>query len=504
MRFLRQSLTGLFLLALTLSLLIYAVTLVRSAVEDSLGGKGRPGGGRERVFAVSVVTAQPQSVTPVLEAYGQIESRRALVLRAAAAGTVVELAENMTEGGEVEAGQMLLRIDPVAAQAALDRAETDLLDSQAETRDAGRALELAFADLAAVEEQAALRARAFERQQGLSERGVVTETAVETAELAAASARQAVVSRRQALAQAEARVDKAATALARAEIARNEAQRDLADTVLRAEFDGTLSQVSVVAGGLVSSNEQLAQLVDGQALEVAFRLSTAQYARLLDDAGQLLPLPVAVSLDVGGINLNTAGQISRDSAAVAEGQSGRLIFATLQQPRGMKPGDFVTVAVEEPMIDQVVRLPAQALGSDGRVLVLGPEGRLEAVAVTLLRRQGDDVLLRASAEGALQGRRVVRQRTPLLGVGIKVRPLARSGDVEQPRDAKGEGAGTGEAAAPSTETVTLSAERRARLIGFVENNKRMPAEAKARILNALQEEQVPSRIVTRLESRMGG
>lgn len=485
MRFLRQSLTGLFLLALTVSLLFYAVTLVRGAVEDQMGSDNRRSGGRERVFTVAVVSAEPQSVTPILEAYGQIESRRALVLRAAVSGPVVELAENMTEGGVVEAGQMLLRIDPADAQAALDRAVADLQDSEAEGRDAERGLELAQADLAAAEEQAALRQKAFERQQGLKTRGVVTDTAVETAELAAASARQSVVTRRQSLAQAEARVDKAATALARSTIARDEAQRTLADTIVTAKFDGTLSDVSVVAGGLVGTNEQLAQLVDGTALEVAFRVSTAQYARLLDEAGRLRQTPVQVSLDVSGIDLSTTGRLSRDSAAVAEGQTGRLIFATLDSPRGMKPGDFVTVAVEEPALERVVRLPSKALGSDGRVLVVGEGDRLEAMEVTLLRRQGDDVLIRARG---LAGRQIVKERTPLLGAGIKVKTLAPGG---------------AEAAPAEPETVALSPERRAKLVAFVEANNRMPADAKNRILDALKEEQVPTRIVQRLEDRMG-
>lgn len=490
MRFLRQSLTGLFLLAVTLGLLTFAVSLIQSALQDSMGDDRRRGQTRERVFTVQVQTATPETIAPTLEVFGQIESRRSLVLRAAASGPVVTLADNMTEGGAVTAGQMLLQIDPADAQAALDRAETDLQDSAAEQRDADRALILAQADLEAAEEQAALRQKAFERQQGLSERGVVTDTAVETAELAAASARQSVVSRRQSLASAEARVDKAATSLARATISRDEAQRSLDDTTVFAEFDGTLSDVTVVAGGLVNSNEQLAQLVDGQALEVAFRVSTAQYARLLDDTGQLRPAPVRVSLDVSGIDLSTTGQLSRDSAAVAEGQTGRLIFATLDSPRGMKPGDFVTVEVEEPALDRVVLLPSTALGSDGHVLVIGEEERLQSIEVTLLRRQGDDVLVRARG---LAGQQIVQERTPLLGAGIKVRAFVppAAGESAIPAEPQPE------------ETIALDADRRAKIIAYIEANNRMPAEAKARMLNALQEEEVPVRMVERIEQRMG-
>ncbi|WP_150122302.1 HlyD family efflux transporter periplasmic adaptor subunit, partial [Sulfitobacter sp. HI0129] len=104
-----------------------------------------------------------------------------------------------------------------------------------------------------------------------------TATATETAELAASSARGAVLSRRQAAAQGEARVDQAATRILRAELALAEAQRRLAETAVVAPFDGTLSETNVVAGRLVAANERLAELIDPDDLEVSFRVSTAQY-----------------------------------------------------------------------------------------------------------------------------------------------------------------------------------------------------------------------------------
>lgn len=131
-----------------------------------------------------------------------------------------------------------------------------------------------------------------------------------------------MLTRRQALAQAESRVSQAATALERAGIALEEAQRRLDDTRILAGFSGTLAEVSASLGRLVSNNEQVARLVDPQALEVAFRVSTAQYARLLDDSGALTAAPVRVSLDVLGGALVSSGVLARDSATVGEGQTG--------------------------------------------------------------------------------------------------------------------------------------------------------------------------------------
>ncbi|MEO1604457.1 MAG: HlyD family efflux transporter periplasmic adaptor subunit [Pseudomonadota bacterium] len=484
MRFLRQSLIGIFLAALTFGLLAYAAQMVIGAIQERMAESSRVPPQRERVFVVNVVMAEIGTHTPYLEAFGEVKSRRTLEVRSAASGWVTELSEVFEDGGSVKRGQVLMRIDPTDAQAALARAEADLLDAQAELRDAERLIVLAHDEEAAAREQSVLRDRAYERQKDLETRGVGTAAAVESAELSASSARQAVLASRQSVAQAEARIDQAKTTLTRAEIALEEAERMLDDTTLVAPFDGTLSDASMVEGRLVTQNEKLAELIDPDALEVSFRVSTAQYARLLDSDGALRRAELEATLVVSGIDLTTTGQITRASAATGDGQTGRLVFATLDRAVGFKPGDFVNVRVQEQPIDTVVRLPSSAYDPAGAVLVLGEGDRLERLTATLVRRQGDVVLVSGPD---LEGREIVQSRSPLLGPGILVRPVRRGAVPEQ--------------AGP--EMVELSDERRARLVAFVEGNSRMPAEAKARVLARLNEPSVPVRMVQRIESQMG-
>ena len=488
MRFLRRSLVGLFLLAVTAGLMAYAGSLVWGALQARWSDEPGERPSRERVFAANVVTVVPETIRPVLSTFGEVRSRRTLELRASAAGEVIWLSPDFEEGGAVETGDLLVRIDPADAQSALDTARADLAEAEADLRDAERALALAADDILAAEDQSRLRANALTRQQDLLDRGVGSTAAVETAELALSSARQALLSRRQAEASAEARVDQIRTALDRRRIALAEAERRLADTEIEAEFTGVLSDVSVVEGGLVSAGENLARLIDPDALEVAFRVSTPQYTRLLTETGRLVGADVTVSIDILGVNLEATGVISRESAAVGEGQTGRLLFARLGDAPGFRPGDFVSVRIQEPPLERVVRLPAAAVDAGGTVLVLGDEDRLEEAPVDVLRREGDDVIVRARG---LAGREVVAERTPLLGAGIRVRPIRRNADgAIQPE--------------PEPEMLSLDPDRRARLVAFVEANQFMPEEAKARVLAQLQEDMVPARVVERIESRMGG
>jgi RND family efflux transporter MFP subunit len=475
---------GLFLASATVGLLIFAGYLVTGAVQDRMSDETAAPPARERVFAVNVRVAKAEDVEPILETFGEVKSRKLLELRASGGGEIIEIADGFEDGGVVRAGQVLVRLDPADMQSSVDRAASDIADAEAEGRDAARALDLARDELIAAEEQAELRARAFDRQSDLATRGVGTAIATETAELAASAARQAVLSRRQAAVQAEARIDQAATGLTRARIAYAEAERRMDDTTITAPFDGTLSSTNVVVGRLVTGNERLAELIDPDDLEVSFRVSTAQYARLLDDSGAIVQADITAILDVVGIDLTASGKITRTSAAAGEGATGRLVFAALTEAAGFKPGDFVTVQVREPLLRNVVRLPSAAVDAQGQVLVLGEDNRLEAADVEVLRRQGDDVLVR----GPIVDQEVVEARSPLLGAGIAVKPLRADG-----------------AAVPEApEMVELTQERRAKLVAFVEANKRMPQEAKARVLAQLAKPQVPAETIARIESRMGG
>lgn len=487
MRFFRRSLIGLFLLSLTLGLLALAGDIVYGALEDRWADApaGRPN--RERVFSVNVITLEPTSIAPVLTSFGEVASRRTLDIRAPIAGRIVALMEGFEEGGTVTEGQLLAQLDPADAQTAVDVAQTDLIEAEADLREAERAAALARDELGAAQSQAKLRSNALLRQQDLLARGVGTEANVEIAELEVSSAEQAVLSRRQAAEQAEAQIDQTRTLIDRRRINLENAKRLLADTEVYARFDGRLSDVVVTAGGLVGVNERMAQLVDPLALEVSFRVSTAQYTRLIDEAGALVKSPVEIVLDVFGAQLSVPGRLTRESAAVSEGTTGRLLFATIDTPRGLRPGDFVTVRIAEPELPRVVKVPATAVDAKGTVLVLGEEDRLEETGVELLRRQDDDVILRVRG---LAGREIVEERSQLLGAGIKVRPVRPSPD----------GA---ETAMIEPEMVALEDDRRAKLVNFIENNNRMPDEVKARMLQRLTEPEVPVEMVQRIEARMG-
>lgn len=491
MRFLIRGIAGILMLVAMAGMVGYGVLVLMEARED--GGGRRRHGGEERSFIVNVAVLRETTAHPKIVAYGEIRSWRSLELRASAGGRLVEMSPVFRDGAAVKAGDLLFLIDPADARARQADAEAGLADAEAEKAEADEAIVVAELERTAAIRQRDLRQQAFKRQRQLQAKGYATETSVEEAELAFATADQAVLSRSQALIVARKRIKRTALAITRASIALEDARRILDDTRVEAPFDGLLSDVDAVLGRLVSPNEKLGLLVDPSALEAVFRVSSGQFARLIDESGALRQTPVTVTLNLGDLPVTVKGVVGRTAAVVQQGQSGRLIYALLDLGTAtiLRPGDFITVTIEELPLLGVAIIPASAATEDGRILLVDADSRVKEQKVSIVRRQGDNLVV----TGVPFGAQYVTERLPQLGPGVKVGtvnqavPIAVRPDTEKDSD---------------EERIAISDERRKALIAFLKQTDHMPEERKARLLDLLNQPTVPKRVIENLEARMAG
>ncbi len=440
---------------------------------------------RERSYIVNVGVLEAVTAHPVITAYGEIKSWRSLVLRAPVAGEVIEIAAEFRNGTPVAAGSTLFIVDPEDYRSRREDAVAALADVLTEKAEADEALILSSQEREAARKQRQLQQKELERQRKLFERGLATESNVSAAELAFSGAEQTHISRSQSLVAATKRAERAELKIQRARISLSEAERDLGETRVSASFDGVLSGVSLELGQRLASNEQVATLVDPAALEAVFRVSNNKFGRLLDTEGQLLNQPVTVSLQLGDIEVGIPGFVSRVDAVVSQGQSGRLIYARLETGSRtvLRPGDFVTVSIQEPPLHEVSVIPATAATDDGRILLVTDEERLRETAVEILRRNGDQLFVRP----ATFGDRYVHERLPQLASGVKVRSAGSKPPAGQADE----------------DYITLDKMRRDALVAFVTANRRMPDDKKEDLLESLSAPRVPRSVVERIESRMG-
>ncbi len=504
MRFLLRGLIGLVLFAVMVTAVGFGAYRLHLAMQSDGNDGRRPP--RERSYTVNVATLTAETLRPVTTAYGQIESWRTLQIRASSDGRLVDATPKFRDGAFVRKGDLLVRIDPADAEFALLDAEAALADAEAQKAEAEEAVVGAEQELVAARKQLDLRTQALGRQKQLLGKGYSTMVQVEQEELSVAALEQALSNRLQSVITARKRIERMDLTVARAKIAVQDAERTLAETTIAAPFDGYLDKVDATLGRRVTPTETLAELIDPMALEARFTLSTREFSRFLDTSGNLVDAPVTVRLELGERVIEVPGHLDRAAAVVAEGDAGRTLFAGLDVEAGtaLRPGDFITVRVEEPALENVARVPASAVAEDGRILIVGEDDRLTEIKATVLRRMAGETLI----AGVPFGSDYVRERLPHLGTGLKVRPNRvddKPGEVGEAAGRKpdeGKPRRRAPQAGGDQEMVTLEPERRAKLIDILEGSN-IPEHRKERLRKLLNAPKVPLSLVERIERRQG-
>lgn len=447
MRFLGRALSGAFALTVFVGLLALGAWPYRGCsppVAAAIGGAcileraaDITPERRERSFVAALDRLTPETVAPVLTAFGEIRSGRSWEVTARSTGRLAAVASGFHDGARVVGGQVLVKID--AEDSAFRRADAEaaVAEARAENADAQRALALSKTQKASAEAERALRRRLLDRQLQLAERGVSADTVIDEAELALARADREVINRDQALTAAERRVAQAAARLERAKLTLADASIEVFEAEIRAPFDGLLlldatglNMSQATRGRLVQENEALGTLVDLAALEVWFPVSDSQFSRLLDAEGRLETGAAAtVRLTLGAREISAPARLFGASASADASEGGRRVYAQLEVSGDtvFRPGDFVRVEIEEPPLAQVANVPAAALDPFDRLMVLTAAGRLSAAPVTVLRRIGDRALVRGVDGDLPWGAAYVTALTPRLAPGARVVPADPTG-----------------------------------------------------------------------------
>lgn len=492
-----RALSGLLITVVTCGLLGYAVWHLHTSITSAAGKSQQPA--RERTYAVDTGTLVSSSAQPVITAYGQVRAWTTLEIRAPAQGAIADLSPNFRDGLAVEVGELLFRIDPETAERRVVDANAAVAQAQSELAEATAALKHLKSEVTAAKAQVAVRNGDLDRKTTLRAKKLVTATVLDEAVLVLSAAEQAVTAKEQALLAGGSRIDLAARNVERAEISLADAKKTRADTNYRAPFSGRLDGVTATLGRRVSQNEKLATLIDPQALEVSLRLRRNEFARVLatDGTDKLAPLPITAVLDLNDRTVEVSGVLDRPAAVTDATQGGRIVFATLHDAgnSAMRPGDFVTVYIQEPALHGVAVIPSQAATDDGRILLVGSDNRLTEAKANILRRQDSELVV----DGVPFGARYVSKRLPYLAAGVKVEPRGKPASAPDPVATH--------PANDSGEMVALSQDRRSALIAHLKSNTSMPAAKREKAIKALGEREAPRRLIERLErqiARSGG
>jgi len=421
---------------LVLAVLVGAVWGMRWLVDTRAERPPRPA--RERVYTVTTMPVQKADHQPHFLVYGTTIAGRTIELRALVAGEIVAVHPDLRVGRTVEKDAVLARIDSFAYEGAVSEARANLREAEARLNESEARIASEQSALERTGEQLALAERDLERSRQLLGSGSATQKTVEDRELTLSQRAQAVELRQANLAIEQARAEQQRAAIARLQWKLAQAERDLADTALKAPFTGVVRSENAGAGRNVGANDVLVTLYDEAAVEVQFVVSDSQFGRLASDPDGVIGRPVEIAWTVGGTAILYDGVIDRIGAEIRSERGGVELYARIAARKGasaLRPGAFVEVRVPDKIYSQTVRLPETAVYGGAYVYVIEGD-RMRRRDVTIAAYTGSDVLIAGGLDG---GESVLTTQIADARDGLKI---AEEGAADAPpHDGAASGAG---------------------------------------------------------------
>ena len=371
----------------------------------------------EAVWAVRAALIEHRDHRPVLDLFGELVPGREVILRSKVPGEVIEASPKLREGGRFEKGEVLLRIDPFDYQAAIDDILAQIAEAEARRAEllANRATEELMLDLD--REQLELVQRDVQRFERLAQSPAASEKSLDDAMIASSRQTATVGQREQSLLVLDARLAQQDAAIERLAVAKRRAERDLADTVFKAPFDGVIADAGAELGQTLNGSDVIGRLIDDQQLEISFQLASSEFGRLWQNG--LIGRKIRGRWALGDIAFILPATIARVIPAIDPASGGVTVFATIDDQHRdipLRPGAFIEVEMEDRLYQDVVELPASALFGRNKVYVI-EDDRLRETVVDLVAMRGDRVLITTDiAEGA----KVVVSRLAEIGPDLKV------------------------------------------------------------------------------------
>lgn len=301
--------------------------------------------------AVSVYSIKSQAVGGYREFVARTEAFKEANLRARVEGELIE--RHFKEGSFVEKGQVLLRIDPAAYQAALSSAKADLSSRVSGEENAKRNLK-----------------RAHE----LINDGYISQSDFDrltTEESQAASA-----------------VKAAQAALEKAEL-------DLSYTTIRAPFTGRIGKVNYNVGNIVSpASNTLATLIITDPIFVSFQLEESlyiSYQQSHQGANKSDSFEFDISLRLpNGSPYPEKGTLDFTDTSISQGMGTVGLRTLFPNPENIiLPGLFVTLILDSQKKEEMALIPQAAVQENQQgkfVLIVDSSNKVVQRHVTLGRR----------------------------------------------------------------------------------------------------------------------
>lgn len=322
-------------------------------------------------MTVETIPVMPRDYQVMLQSYGTVQPRTRSMLVAQVGGQIVEINENVRDGGFFEKGDVLGRIDPRDYEADVQIAQATLADAKQ-----------ALAEAIARSEQAR------EDWERLGNEGEPSDLVLRIPQLEAARAR----------------VDSAESALTKAKL-------DLERTRIAAPFAGRVIRKLVDLGQVVSPNTQLAEIYATDVVEIRLPLRNRDLSFIdlperyrFTDADETRGIGAIIKSDLIGEE-EWQARLVRTEGAIDESARQLHVIAQIEDPFGrqnegrspLKIGQYVTAEIQGSVLPDALVIPNSAIYQGAYVYTV-EEGILRRRDVDIAWQNDLEAVIRSGLE----------------------------------------------------------------------------------------------------------
>ncbi len=392
---------------------------------------------------------------------GVVVPHREVYLSAEVEGRITFKADECQAGNYVEAGTFLFEIDPQDYQLEVRRLQKELAQTEANLEENEVEIANARTMVALAEEELVLQRKELKRVQDLSNRGVITESEIDTAKRNELAARNSLQGQKNMLQLQQTRRRRLTSARELVGTELEKAGLALSRTKVKAPLSGVIVEDMVELDTHVKSGTQLVRINDSSTAEVKCSLkmdelfwiwnqassgTSADQSQPISASYEIPETPVTVSYQVTGRNFHWDGVLSRyegtglDIATrtipcrvvVSKPRDLRVTDFSgnplpYDGPRAMVTGMFVTVRIHAKPVAKLLSVPEQAVRPGNRIWLVR-DGKLQIEKIQPAETINGSVIIPAASAPLKIGDEVVVSPLPVAETGMNVQQEEKAED----------------------------------------------------------------------------
>ncbi len=371
----------------------------------------------EKAWLVQTQQLIAGAKSPQLELYGRVESPYTATITSSITADIKSL--DVKEGQHVTKGQLLILLDDIDVQLALEDKLSNVAELEALIQSENNRYKNDLLSLKLEKSLVTLAEKKLAREEKTSKTNLTSQSSFDSQKQALQNQKLALNARKLSVTDHPARLAQLEARLSRNRALALQAQHDLQRATVVAPFDGIILNIMVSPGERVRPGEVLLETYATEQVELRALLPQKYIAIIKQSLANEIPLQAKVQTDAG----EHVVSLNRISGLITDGGHGvdALFVINSGAVNELTIGETLEMILVLPPVDNVFSLPVSSIYGSDRIYRVEDE-RLVAVKVEKLGSQyiNDNQYVLVRSEKLKAGDEIITTQLPHAVSGLKV------------------------------------------------------------------------------------